>query len=351
MKVFRIVTLAAVLLATAGVSSASATTWSRRRCRSRSGSPAPPIGTTTSSRPGGFGFPGGRYSPIASTHGWHRAEPDREPATAARRHATARRSSPDRTGKVYAFGGLNAGQLRAGPTWLFTRTHLRNRMDGKRSASDPPCCAICRRSFRAASNRATSLRWAATAGVSDGQPHPDGGRRDLQPDDQRLEHRSRRFQWHWMTRPPRRGDAHLRLRRLLERPGRIRGLPQLGLFAGHVDTPGAHWVQHSPPCRARPTFPERPADPTDADGDIYVAGGANRVDRPQARRRVRPARRTWTCIRPMPGSHGLALPLRRCRNRATRQLAVSGGLSGNTVENTVYYTPTGLNTTDVVPPW
>ena len=96
-------------------------------------------------------------------------------------------------------------------------------------------------------------------------------------------------------------------------------------------------------------LPSAATDPTSANGDMYVAGGAigstglKRVDV------FDPTQGLWTCIKPMPQSR-VGAPAAMVPHMFNEQLAVSGGLYGNTVENSVYYTTTGLNTGDGVPP-
>ena len=124
--------------------------------------------------------------------------------------------------------------------------------------------------------------------------------------------------------------------------------PSAAAYSLDTSTLGAQWVR-IPNMPSAADLPGAATDPADADGRIYVAGGAigqaglRRVDV------YDPTQNLWSCISRC-RRRASAAPQPRSSAIAAEQLIVSGGLTGNVVQDAAYFKPTGLDTSDVTPP-
>lgn len=341
MRGIRIVTLAIALFATAGVSSASATTWSTQTLPVSTWFAGATNWNNRIIQAGGFGFPGGKESPVP----WTREYGIGQSPRSLNSMPGARIGDAVVTGLngyVYAIGGLNAAGTVQGQTMNLSPTALRNRWMSSASLPIPRVAlsAAVVQSGRdqgdiftmGGDRKLSNGSLAATAVVEFYNPTSNswnaGPALPITLDDTSAASVGSTIYVF--------GGFH---------PGR--GASELA-YSLDTNTPGASWVA-LPAMPSAADLPGAAADPTDADGSIYVAGGANgsadlrRVDV------YDPVLRTWSCIRPMPASR-VGAPAVTVLNGSTETLTVTGGLDGNLVENTLYYAPTGLDTSDVTPP-
>jgi hypothetical protein len=283
---------------------------------------------------GGFGFPNNKYSPIAATL---RLAPLNSTATLhplpSARFGEAVVTGQD--GKVYAFGGMNVNNALLGSVVALSPGATSNPWLAKKPLPIP--------------------RVALSAAVaSNGLIYTLGGDRLVSG---RIVPSNVVEIYHPTTNTWTNGPS---LPIALDDTAAATSGTKIYVFGGYSNGPSAaaysldmsnpsSWVR-IPNMPTGADLPSAATDPTDADGSIYVAGGAigttglRRVDV------YDPVQNLWSCIKPMPQARVGAPTVAVAHGPLTENLAVSGGLNGNIVENTLYYTETGLNTADAVAP-